>query len=189
MSTRSYRELVGALEQLPLHARPDIAFATSSLARFGHNPGRVHWKAGNHVHRYFTETKRWWLKLGCIQLLIKSYADTDWGSDRDNQHSTRAYGIKGGCGAVNRKSKKKTCVVLSFTEAEHVALCQVVKESGWMAGFVEGLGVSIHDAMMVNVDDQGSITLAKNLVSHDRRSIPTFRTITLGAWSRQAGSI
>ena len=42
MSNRPYRELVGALAWLTLGTRSDIAFATRSLARFGHNPGRVH---------------------------------------------------------------------------------------------------------------------------------------------------
>jgi hypothetical protein len=45
MADRPYRELVGALAWLALGTRPDIAFAASSLARFGHNPGRVHWDA------------------------------------------------------------------------------------------------------------------------------------------------
>ena len=39
MATHPYRELIGALSWLTLGTRPDIAFATSSLARFGHNPG------------------------------------------------------------------------------------------------------------------------------------------------------
>jgi len=47
MDNRPYRELVGALSWLALGTRPDIAFAASSLARFGHNPGRAHWEAAN----------------------------------------------------------------------------------------------------------------------------------------------
>ena len=42
MATRPYRELVGTLAWLALGTWPDIAFATSSLVRFGHNPGRAH---------------------------------------------------------------------------------------------------------------------------------------------------
>ena len=59
-------------------------------------------------------------------------------------------------------------MALSSTEAEYVALCQVAKESVWTAEFLRGLGVSIHDAMMVYVDNQGAIVLAKNSVFHDR---------------------
>ena len=78
-------------------------------------------------------------------------------------------------------------MVLSFTEVEYVALFQVAKESMWMVGFLEDLGVAIQDAMMVNVDNQESIALASNPVFV--RSIPTFSTITLGAWSRRGGSV
>ena len=48
MATRPYRGLVGALSWLALDARLDIAFSTSSLARFGHNPGRVHWETAKY---------------------------------------------------------------------------------------------------------------------------------------------
>ena len=44
-------------------------------------------------------------------------------------------------------------MALSSTEAKYVALCQVTKESVWMVEFTQGPGVSIHDAMMVNVDN------------------------------------
>jgi len=43
------RELVGPLARLALGTSPDIAFATSSLARFGHDPGRVHWEVAKRV--------------------------------------------------------------------------------------------------------------------------------------------
>ena len=58
IANRPYRELVGALAWLTLGTRPDIAFATSSLARFGHNPGRVHWDVAKRVVRYLKGTKQ-----------------------------------------------------------------------------------------------------------------------------------
>ena len=168
MATRPYRELVGALAWLALGTRPDIAYATSSLARFGHNPGRTHWEAAKRVLRYLKGTRGWRLKLGGSQPQISAYTDADWGGDRDDRRSIGAYIVKIGCGAVSWKSKKQTCVALSSTEAEYVALCQVAKESVWMLDFLGGLGVSICNAMVVNVDNQGAIALARNPVFHDR---------------------
>ena len=43
MANQPNREVVRALVWLTLGTRLDIAFATGLLARFGHNPGRVHW--------------------------------------------------------------------------------------------------------------------------------------------------
>ena len=85
MATQPYRELVGALAWLALGTRPDIAFATSSLARFGHNPGCVHWEAAKRILRYLKGTRGWRLTLGGKTAQIASYTDTDWGSDQDNR--------------------------------------------------------------------------------------------------------
>jgi len=49
-----------------------------------------------------------------------------------------------------------------------MALCQAAKESVWMVYFLKKLGVSLQEPMVVNVDNQGSIILAKNPVFHDR---------------------
>ena len=168
MATRPYRELVGAISWLALGTRPDIAFAASSLARFGHNPGRVHWEAAKRVLRYLKGTKQWRLTLGGTPPQIAAFTDADWGSDRDDRRSIGAYIVKIGCGAVSWKSKKQSCVALSSTEAEYMALCQAAKESVWMVDFLKNLGISIHDTMVVNADNQGSMALAKNPVFHDR---------------------
>ena len=81
MATRPYRELVGALAWLALGTRPDIAFATSSLVCFSHNPGHAHWEATKHVLHYLKGTRGWRLTLGGKMVQITSYTDADWGSD------------------------------------------------------------------------------------------------------------
>src|SRR5258708_36996647 len=167
MATRPYRELVGALAWLALGTRPDIAFAASSLARFGHNPGRVHWEAAKRVLRYLKGTRGWRLILGGSPPQIAAYTDADWGSNRDDRRSIGAYIVRIGCGAVSWKSKKQTCVALSSTEAEYMALCRASKESVWMVDFLNNLGVSLQGPMVVNADNQGGIALAKNPVFHD----------------------
>ena len=84
MSNCPYRELVGVLAWLMLGTRPDIAFAASSLARFGHNPGRVHWEAAKCVLRYLKGTKTWRLTLGGKTPRITAFTDADWGSHSDD---------------------------------------------------------------------------------------------------------
>ena len=106
--------------------------------------------------------------LGGNQLEVSAYTEADWSNDRDDRRSIGAYIIKVGGGAVSWKSKKHACVTLSSTEVEYVALCQAAKESVWTIEFLKTLGVSICDAMTVNVDNQGAMALARNPVFHNR---------------------
>ena len=157
-----------ALAWLALGTRPDIAFSTSSPARFGPNPGRVHWQAAKRVLRYLKGTKQWRLTLGGKTPEVVAFTDADWGSHRDDRRSIGAYLIKIGDGAVSWKSKKQSCVALSSTEVEYMALCQASKESVWMMDSLRNLGISMREPLIVNADNQGSIALAKNPIFHDR---------------------
>ena len=84
IANRPYRELVRALAWLALGTRPDIAFATSSLARFGHNSGHAHWDVAKRVLRYLKGTKQWRLTLGGKSPQIAFFTHADWGSHRDD---------------------------------------------------------------------------------------------------------
>jgi hypothetical protein len=139
-----------------------------SLVRFGHNLGRVHWDAAKRVLRYLKGTRAWRLRLGGKAPEVAAYTDADWGSHRDDRRSVGAYIIRTGTGTVIWKSKKQSCVALSSTEAEYMALCQASKEAVWMTDLLRNLGVSLRGPMVVNADNQGSIALAKNPVFHDR---------------------
>ena len=99
---------------------------------------------------------------------MSAYTDADWGNNHDDRCLIRAYIIKVGGGAVSWKPKKHMCVTLPSTEVEYVALYQAVKESVWMIEFLKTLGVSICNAMMVNVDNQGAMALARNPIFHNR---------------------
>ena len=120
---------MGALAWLALGTRPDIAFATSLLARFGYNPSRVHWDAAKRVLRYFKGTMRRRLKLGgkspgIAAFTDAAFTDADWGSNRDDRRSIGAYIVKIGDWTVSWKCKKQSCVAVSSTEAESKALSQ-----------------------------------------------------------------
>ena len=78
MANQLYRELVVALAWLVLRTRPDVAFATGSLARFGHNLGRVYWDAAKRVLHYLNGTKQWRLVLGGKSPEIAALTDADW---------------------------------------------------------------------------------------------------------------
>ena len=86
MVSEPYCKLVGALQWLALRTRPDIAFATASLARFGRDPSHAHWDVARRFLRYLKGTKHMRLVLGGTTASIPGYTDADWGSDQDDHH-------------------------------------------------------------------------------------------------------
>ena len=81
---------------------------------------------------------------------IAAFMNADWGNQQDDWRSIGAYIVKIGDGAVSWKSKRQTCVALSSTEVEYMALCRASKEAVWMVDFLRSLGVSLHGPMVVN---------------------------------------
>ena len=162
-----YHELVGALQWLALSMQPDIAFAAAPLTHFSHSPGQAHWDAAKCILCYIKGMKQWRLVLGGEVPEVFGYTDANWGDDQDDHHSIGAYVFKLGNGAISWKSKKQSCAMLSLTEAEYMALCQAAKEAIWLTNFLAGLGVSIMNSMLINIDNQGGITLARNPVFHN----------------------
>ena len=111
MAGKPYRELVGALSWLALGSRPDIAFAMSTLSRFGHNPGRETGKqrsAYSVISRPRGAGVLHWVAINQRSLPIRmptgaTIATTGARSERI---------------LLSWKSKKQACVTLSSTEAE-----------------------------------------------------------------------
>ena len=152
MTNRPYREFVGALAWLTPRTRPDIAFATSSLACLGHNPGRAHWDVAKRVVRYLKGTNQWRLTLGGKSPQIAVFTDADWGSHHDDRRSIGAYTIKIRDGVVSLKSKKQPCVAFSSTKAEYMALSQ---ELVWNMTLRQVKG-SLYAAVIVTLSMPGS---------------------------------
>jgi hypothetical protein len=84
-----------------------------------------------------------------------------------DQHSVGTYIIRIGAGVASLKLKTQSYIALSSTDAEYMALCQASREAVWMTGFLQNLGVSLREPMVINIDNQGSITLVNNPVFHD----------------------
>jgi hypothetical protein len=59
-----YREAVGSLMYASMGTRPDVTFATSTVAQFLENPGVAHWEAVKRIFRYLKGTKEMRLVYG-----------------------------------------------------------------------------------------------------------------------------
>ena len=69
--------------------------------------------------------------------------------------------------AISWKASLKKVVALSTTEAEYIALTEVVKESTWLEGIAQELKIQ-DEVIIVHCDSQSAIDLYKKFVHHDR---------------------
>ena len=134
--TWSYRSVVGMLLYLSTNTRPDIAFAVSQVARFGHNPKKSHASAIKTIVRYLHRTCGMGMAVKPTgNLAMDCYVDADFaglhGRDPDRSPSSAksrtGYIITlGGC-PILWKSHLQTEISLSTLEAEYSALSSALR--------------------------------------------------------------
>ena len=164
-----YQAVVGSLLYLSTKTRPDIAYAVSSVARFCVKPTKGHWTAVKRILRYLKGTSN----LGLIYRedtpgIITGYSDADWAGDVGDRKSTSGYVFLLGGAAISWKSSKQTCVALSTTEAEYIALSAAAQEAVWLQKLTSDLlNESVREISILE-DNQSAICLAKNPQVHGR---------------------
>ena len=110
--------------------RPDITFATSTVAQFMDNPASPHWEAVKHIFQYLKGTKNLELVYGGVMQELEGYVDAD-GASQDHRRAISGYVFMVDNGAVSWSSKKQELVTLSTMEAEYVAATHAAKEAIW----------------------------------------------------------
>jgi hypothetical protein len=163
-----YQSAVGSLMYLMVATRPDLSFSVGAVSQFMSSPGEEHWAAVKRIFRYVKGTADFKLILGGEGRELEGYTDADWGANDINRRSISGYCFTLGVGAVSWKSKKQTSVALSSTEAEYMALTQAAKEAIWIKSLLKELQRFLGEAVLIHVDNQSCIALAKNPEFHAR---------------------
>jgi hypothetical protein len=88
-----YQRKIGSLLFAAVTTRPDVAFATSRLARFLTNPGQQHHDAADRVLLYLQSTRRWSLGLGGGHHLEVA-SDASFADNTLDRKSSQGYTIK-----------------------------------------------------------------------------------------------
>jgi Reverse transcriptase (RNA-dependent DNA polymerase) len=132
-TSMEYATRIGELLYAAHATRPDILYATTTLAQFTSNPAEEHWTALKRVFRYLKGTMDHVLTYkgdrDPTPELIR-YADADWGSNAHRKSISGYVFIIGG-GAIAWSSKKQSRTALSTAEAEYVAATHAVKQLLW----------------------------------------------------------
>lgn len=165
-----YRNLIGSLMYIAVSTRPDISHALSYLSRYNEDPGRGHWNAAKRVLQYLHTTASLKLKYCRTENQLQGFADSDWGSDKEDRISFTGYAFKLAGSAITWKACKQDTVAKSSAEAEYMSLGDATGEAVYLRNFLTELGFSTlcTGATTIFSDSQGAHNLTRNPVNHPR---------------------
>ncbi|KAF4465435.1 hypothetical protein FALBO_7720, partial [Fusarium albosuccineum] len=128
-----YQVKIGKILYAAVMTRPDIAFASSRLARFNQNPGPLHHKAANRTLRYLDSSKHLCLEFSAIpggsDDTLEVASDASFADNSLDRRSSQAFAMKLFGGMIAWRANKQTTVTTSTTEAELLALSSAAKEA------------------------------------------------------------
>ena len=83
-----------------------------------------------------------------------------WGEDRTDRKSNSGYLCLLG-GTVSWCCRKQSCVSLSSTEAEYIALAETCQEVVWLRGLCTDFNIAESEPTVVNVDNQSCVRMVE----------------------------
>ncbi|KAL7278123.1 hypothetical protein ACG7TL_008094 [Trametes sanguinea] len=168
MRTCPYAQLVGSLMYAAISTRPDISFATSTLARFMSDPATIHWEAAKRVLRYLKGTRNHVLTLGLTSEPLVGFTDADWASQA-HRHSISGYVFMYSGSVISWSSRKQPIVALSTTEAEYIAASNASREALWLHRLLAELTTRLDGPTTLYCDNQSAREVIRNVdVFHAR---------------------
>ena len=179
----TYRSGLGTLLYLTKHSRPGICNPVRELSKTMDAPAPMHLKEMYKVIRHVLSTKGYGLKFelkkDIIKWALKALSDSDFSSDKETRISVFGYIIYF-CGIlITWRSKGMKSVVLSTTEAEYMALSEVVKELKFIVQLLQTMNIEVELPITVYVDNVGAIWLSNNRTTSDRTIHIDMRTSTV----------
>jgi hypothetical protein len=159
MQSKPYRSAIGGLMYAMVGTRPDLAYALGQVARFSHNPARLHWVAVNRIFKYLKGTADFCLCFDSSKDYdIVGYADSDWAGDPASRRSTGGHAFICCGGAVSFSSKQHNSVALSSTEAEIVELSLCAQTAVWLIKLLTSVFHAPDHPVVIYEDNNGAIS-------------------------------
>ena len=161
-----YRSGVGTLLYLTEHSRPDITNPVRELSKSMNCASMALVTELYRVINVVLEMKTLGLRMVLIFKdgiwKLEALSDSDFANHKDTRYSVYGYMIYF-CGIlVVWKSKSMKSVVLSTTEAEYVAVSEVVKEVKVLYQMLRSMEIKVPLPIKVQVENVGAIWLANN---------------------------
>ena len=150
--------------------RPDLCYVVTKLSQ-KMSPNRVRLSMAKHVLQYLKGTCEQGLRFckSGSALKLAGYCAADWGSSIMDRRSITGYNfqLSENGPLISWKSRKQQIVAFLTCEAEYISLSNAVQEAKFLKQLCSDMNVLI-DNVLIKVDNQGAINLAKNPVNHQR---------------------
>ena len=157
---------------LTKHSRPNNTHPVRELSKTMDAPAPAHLKEMYKLIRFVLSTKDYGLKFKLIKsvrkLVLKALSDSDFASDKETRICVFGYVIYFGGIPIAWRSKGMKSVVLSTTEAEYMALSEIVKELKFIVQLFQTMNITVELPITVHVDNAGAISLSNNRNTGDR---------------------
>jgi hypothetical protein len=163
VDAKRFYSTVQRLLYLAVQFRRDIMLSVSFLTTRVRNPDEDDRKKLQRVLRYLNGTQELCLIFsgdGSGKLVLSASIDASFGTHVDGKSHSGYVGLLAG-GSVEAKSKKQSLTTKSSTEAELVALSDMLSLAIWWREFLMSQGYNI-GAMEVEQDNTSCIKLAEN---------------------------
>lgn len=138
---KKYQSLIGALIYVATNTRIDIAASISILSRKMNCSTESDWIEAKRIIRYLKGIKDLKLILGSKKEkeknILVGYSDADWTQDVEDRKSNNGYLFKFNGDTISWACRKQSCVALSSTEAEYVALAEACQEAIWLQNLLK----------------------------------------------------
>ena len=174
--SEKYQKLIGALLYLAVNTRPDITASFAILSQHNKQLTSADWTETKRVGRCLKGTKDYELILGQQKKEeeLIGYADADWAENREDRRSNSGYVFRYLNATISWGCRKQTCVALSSTEAEYVALAEACQESIWISLLLEDFLDRKKNTTVIFEDNQSCLKLISNKkFSHRTKHIDT----------------
>jgi ABC-type branched-subunit amino acid transport system ATPase component len=127
--------------------RPNIAFATSRLAKFLNNSSLAYYKAADRALMYLYNIRQLFLRFsGQDNLVVASNAS--FANNSTDRKSSQAFAMKLFGGLIGWRANKQNTVITSTTEAKLLALAQAAKESMYVSKLLQELIIDFNDQII-----------------------------------------
>lgn len=159
-NNKDYQKYIGSLLYISVNSRPDIAVSVAILARKTSNPNRNDWNELKRIVKYLFSTSNFKLVLSRFEESLTGYADSSWAENLDRK-STSGYVFLFNGGVISWCSRKQSCVALSSTESEFIALCEAVQEAIWLKSLLTDMDYTINK-INIKEDNQSCLKIIQN---------------------------